>query len=185
MLVNPEQTAPILPINGGKRSQSRRTAIVWKTPVFTSRRPMKHTISQAHKKLSSWFRIEKYRLWLSSLLLEKFYLPWSDGCCFWHDIKWNQTNQQRQISDSIKQVPVGLHWKTSTIRSQGPIPKDHKVQVIHVYMDEMDVASRMAIDHKFPNTYKCTSSWSLMQCLTPMARQLSRNYVLAKHINDA
>jgi len=65
------------------------------------------------------------------------------------------------ISDSIVNVPVGLHWRTINIGLQGPIPVEQQVKALHVYVDELDVqmakpllmtlyTSRTSPGHKFP-----------------------------------
>jgi len=36
---------------------------------------------------------------------------------------------------------VGLRWKMISLGTQGKIPKENQVQVLHVYVDEMDVAT--------------------------------------------
>jgi len=64
------------------------------------------------------------------------------------------------ISDSIENIPVGLQWKTISIRSQGSIPKEQQVK-LHIYVNELDVnmakplltalyASKMGARHIFP-----------------------------------
>jgi len=65
------------------------------------------------------------------------------------------------ILGCIENIPVGLHWKTISIGSQGPILLNQQVTALHVYIDELDVnmakplimalyASKTLANHKFP-----------------------------------
>jgi len=64
------------------------------------------------------------------------------------------------ISNLIENIPIGLHGKTISQGSQGLIPKEQQVKVLHILVDELDVnmtkllitdlyASKTAADHKF------------------------------------
>jgi len=64
------------------------------------------------------------------------------------------------ISDLIKNIPVGLHWKMISHGLQGTIPKE-QVKALHVLVDKLDVhmakplltalyTSQPMEDHKFP-----------------------------------
>jgi len=43
------------------------------------------------------------------------------------------------ISNLIENIPVGLWWKTMSIGSEGQIPKDQQVKVLHILVDKLDV----------------------------------------------
>jgi len=43
------------------------------------------------------------------------------------------------ILDSIKNISIGLRWKTINIGSQGSIPKNQQVKALHIYVDKLDI----------------------------------------------
>jgi len=65
------------------------------------------------------------------------------------------------ILDQLKNIPIGLHWKTISHGSQGAIPKDQQVKALHMLVNELDIqmakplimafyTSKLDADHKFP-----------------------------------
>jgi len=65
------------------------------------------------------------------------------------------------ISNLIENIPVGLHWKMISHGSQGAIPKEQQVKVLHVLVNELDIpmakplimalyTNNHMVSHQFP-----------------------------------
>jgi len=110
------------------------------------------------KSLSAWMRNKRFGLWMAYLQSEQ---PTSLGWLLFSTSTMDAELLKKAISDSIENIPVGLRWKTISIGSQGPIPKEQQVKALHIYVDELDVnmakllltalyASKMGVGHIFP-----------------------------------
>jgi len=108
--------------------------------------------------LSAWMRNKCYGLWKAYLQSEQ---PMSLGWLLFSTQSMDVKLLKDAISDLIKNIPVGLQWKTISIGSQGKIPEAQQVQALHVLVDKLDVnmaepllttlyASKMAVNHQFP-----------------------------------
>jgi len=56
----------------------------------------------------------------------------------------NNTNTEilkREISRFIDDIPVGLRWKMILLGTQGKIPKENQVHMLHIYVGEMDAVA--------------------------------------------
>jgi len=96
-----------------------------------------------------------FGLWKAYLQSEK---PTSLGWLLFS----TQTMDVELLKDAISdQIPVVLWWKMISHRSQGAIPKEQQVKVLHVLVNELDVnmakpllmalyKSNLSADHKFP-----------------------------------
>jgi len=88
------------------------------------------------KSLSLWMRNKCYSLWKAYLQSEQ---PTSLGWLLFSTLLMDVELLKEAILDKIENIPVGLQWKTISIGSQGPIPKDQQVKALHVHVDELNV----------------------------------------------
>jgi len=88
------------------------------------------------KENNNWFRETRFSLQEATIQMEA---PVLVG---WLLFSTNTTNTdilKREISHFIEDIPVGLKWKMISLAMQGKIPKENQVQVLHVYVNKMDM----------------------------------------------
>jgi len=87
------------------------------------------------KKLSPWCKEKKYGLWEASLQSEH---PMSIGWLLFSTNTMDPAPLNEQISKSIHDIPVGLHWKMINMGTQGQVKETDQVCALHLYVDELD-----------------------------------------------
>jgi len=110
------------------------------------------------KNLSAWMQNKQFGLWKAYLQSEQ---PMSLGWLLFSTQSMDVELLKDAISNLIKNIPVGLQWKMISHSSQGAIPKDQQVKVLHVLVHELDVTmakplltalytNNPTINHQFP-----------------------------------
>jgi len=110
------------------------------------------------KNLSTWMRNKQFGIWKAYLQSEQ---PTSLGWLLFSTQMMDVELLREAILEAIKNIPVGLRWKTISHGSQGAIPKDQQVKALHVLVDKLDVnmakpllmalyTSNPKVDHQFP-----------------------------------
>jgi len=110
------------------------------------------------KNLSTWMWSKCYGLWKAYLQLEQ---PFSLGWLLFSTQSMDMELLKDAISNLIETIPVGLHWKMVSHGSQGAIPKEQQVKVLHVLVNELDIpmakplimalyTNNHMVSHQFP-----------------------------------
>jgi len=90
------------------------------------------------KATASWLHKSKFGLWKSSLQSKK---PVSLGWLLFSTSTMDIDILRGKISLRIGLIPVRLRWKMISMWTQGSIPKEQQVKVLHLYVDELDTAT--------------------------------------------
>jgi len=99
------------------------------------------------KNLSTWMQDKRFSQWKAYLQLEQ---PISLGWLLFSTQTMDMELLKEAISNQIKNIPVGLCWKTISHGSQGAIPKEQQVKALHVLVDKLDVnMAKLAPHHSF------------------------------------